>query len=167
MILGFKKQFVPLILSGEKIHTIRADKHKRWKPERKIQFATGVRTKEYNQFREGLCKGIEKICIVNHGNHIHVRVWDEKSPECFIHNDCIDFDENKKHDWHLLKRIVENDGLTIDEFIKWFVPQQQDVFEGRIIHWTNLRYCAIKNNHSVTNHSVKDDLFAAVPDSRK
>lgn len=41
MILSFKKQFLDPIITGSKIHTIRADKPNRWKPGNKIHFATG------------------------------------------------------------------------------------------------------------------------------
>lgn len=47
MILSFKEQFIPKILDGTKIHTIREDKKNRWEAGKKIHFATGVRTKNY------------------------------------------------------------------------------------------------------------------------
>jgi len=64
MVLGFKPQFVPKILDGTKIHTLRKDATQRWKPGRSIQFATGVRTKNYKTFREdGECKCVQTIWI--------------------------------------------------------------------------------------------------------
>ena len=137
MILGFQKQFKPLILDGSKIHTIRADKNNRWKPGRKIHFAIGVRTKYYEQFHEGICKSVQGIRIVNHGNFIFVRVGDD---EKHIHSDCIDFNKDKRHDIHLIENITQNDGLSYIEFKTWFTPKLHDVFEGKIIHWTNFLY---------------------------
>lgn len=55
MILSFKKQFSEPILKGTKIHTIREDKPNRWKPGNKIHFANGVRTQNYNCFKESVC----------------------------------------------------------------------------------------------------------------
>ena len=63
MVLGFKEQFVKPILSGDKIHTIRADQFDRWYAGRNIHFATGVRTKDYNCFKEGECVGVQNIRI--------------------------------------------------------------------------------------------------------
>src|SRR3989337_2267378 len=61
MILSFKPQFIEPILKGSKIHTIREDKTNRWIDGRVIQGATGVRTKKYNQFFEGVCVSTQKI----------------------------------------------------------------------------------------------------------
>jgi uncharacterized protein YqfB (UPF0267 family) len=67
MILSFPKNsgYEESILSGRKKITIRKDKLDRWKPGIPIQFATGVRTKEYNCFLEGVVKKVEKIEIIN------------------------------------------------------------------------------------------------------
>lgn len=62
MILGFKTifpwgkptNFPDKIKARLKKTTIR--KGNRWKPGMKIHFATGVRTKNYNQFASGICK---------------------------------------------------------------------------------------------------------------
>ena len=65
MVIGFHKQFVPLIKSGSKIHTIRIDKHNRWKAGMKMHMATGVRTKKYKQFCGTLtCIIIQNIQII-------------------------------------------------------------------------------------------------------
>ncbi len=53
MVLGFKERFVGRILSGVKIHTIREDGHNRWRVGRRIEFATGVRTKNYTRIGMG------------------------------------------------------------------------------------------------------------------
>jgi hypothetical protein len=126
-----KDQYTP------KIHTIREDKNNRWKTGNKIHFATGVRTKNYYCFNIDKCKLLESILIVNHGNFIFVKIG---TTDNYIHNDCIDFDENKKHDSYLLEKLFTNDGLTYFQFKDWFVPNKNDKFQGKIIHWTDFKY---------------------------
>ena len=88
MILSFKKRFVSPILSGHKIHTIREDKPRRWKAGNKIHFATGVRTKHYDQFHAGVCVSVQAIVLVNHGNHVYCKI--QTGDKEYIHNDCIE-----------------------------------------------------------------------------
>ena len=118
MILGFKPQFVDKILSGSKIHTIREDKHNRWKAGNKIQFATGVRTKDYKQFFEGECTGIQKIEIFGATGEVIV-----DGRRLSLYGD----------DYKLLF----NDGFdSLQDFFNWFGND----FSGKIIHWTNFTY---------------------------
>ena len=147
MILGFKKQFCPLILSGAKIHTIREDKYDRWKAGRKIHFATGTRTKEYNQFFSGICKSVQDIILVNHGNHVYCKI--KVRDGLFVHNDCVEnehikfykgsFARKAGEPW-LLEDLCTNDGLSWDDFKQWFIPKHGDKFVGKIIHWTDFVY---------------------------
>ena len=121
MILGFKERFKQPILDGTKIHTIREDKANRWKAGRVIQFATGVRTKSYTKFNEGVCEGTQEIEIR----------WEENVvfPEVYVNGEELNY-----HDMILL---AENDGFnTLTEFCKWFLSD----FKGRIIHWTDFIY---------------------------
>lgn len=121
MVLGFKKQFVDKILGGSKIHTIRRDQHNRWKTGNSIQFATGVRTKNYHCFKIGRCESYQIIQIVYPGF--------TKFPQVFIDGFLISditFDQ-----------LIKNDGFdNAEDFYKWFDKS----FEGIIIHWTKLRY---------------------------
>jgi hypothetical protein len=139
MILGFKKQFKPLILDGSKIHTIREDKHNRWKAGNIINFVTGIRTINYNQFMEGVCKSVQPIYLNNHGNWVYCNIV--TSDGNYIHND---YQHIKWHKGHfrirLLDDLCKNDGLTCNEFLKWFIPKKDDKFEGKIIHWTDFQY---------------------------
>ena len=124
MVLGFKPQFKKPILQGSKKHTIREDKNDRWKPGMKIHFATGVRTRLYHQFYEGFCKSTQKIQIL----------WDNISlngefVSILIDGRLIDLDE--------VETLAINDGFEdVSEFLNWF----NENFEGKIIHWTDLRY---------------------------
>lgn len=121
MVLGFKKQFVPKILDGTKIHTIREDKNRRWKPGMKIHFATGVRTKNYNQFKSGVCTGVQRVVINPEIQSVNVltdngwRTLTEKQKTEFAKNDGFD---------------------TPVDFWNWF----NEFFDGVIIHWTERRY---------------------------
>lgn len=118
MVLGFKPQFVPKILDGTKIHTLRADPHRRWKPGRSIQFATGVRTKHYKTFRE------DGNCIHTHS----IFLSPESKGACLL---------DSKMSTISVSQLSKNDGFeSVDEFWKWFnVPQIR-----MCIHWTNFKY---------------------------
>jgi hypothetical protein len=119
MILGFKQQFVLPIAHGTKIHTIREDKHDRWKPGKKIHMATGVRTKRCNKFRQTICTGVQTINILYIDNIMHVLINDKLLDEREVY------------------QLALNDGFySLEEFRKWFHSD----FSGKIIHWTNFRY---------------------------
>lgn len=143
MILSYKKQFPwgeptnfeEKILNGSKIHTFREDKNRRWKAGRKAHHANGVRTKNYNCFKEGPCDGIQEIGIyytLNESSGSHDRVliyidgkmrYDLTSPS----------NERSMFVWTLAK----NDGFdSIKDFFKWFKTD----FAGVIIHFTDFRY---------------------------
>jgi hypothetical protein len=124
MILGFKKQFVPLILNGTKIHTIREDQKNRWKVGMKIHMATGVRTKEYNQFAIAKVTKIDSIAIAWHRHH---------TPEEVNQTVLVYINENR-FSWSskTIQELVKNDGFnTMEEFFEWF----NEDFTGKIIHW--------------------------------
>lgn len=136
MILGFKTiwattkkptNFVELILSGEKIHTLR--KGNRWKAGNMIHMATGVRTKNYKQFnteRADLwyCKSTQAIRLE----------FDENMSKCkvFVDGRLLSIEEQRK--------IAINDGFTcIADFWLWFSNNQDDL-PDKIIHWTDFKY---------------------------
>ena len=124
MILGFKEQFEMPIKKGTKVHSIREDKHNRWKSGILIHFAKGVRTKNYINFMLGQCFSTQKIKIMYNniqpcGNTLSVSI----------------------DDWELslneIERLAINDGFdSMDDFLNWF---DKDFF-GKVIHWTDLRY---------------------------
>ena len=121
MILGFKKQFVKPILSGIKRHSIREDVHNRWQPGRIIHFATGVRTKDYNQFKMGICQSVQQIEIKYNESLIDTKI--------IIEGKKITLDQKQKLAW--------NDGFqNLAAFLLWFNKD----FKGKIIQWTNFRY---------------------------
>ena len=120
MVLGFKKQFVKKIKDGSKIHTIREDKHDRWKEGNTIHFATGVRTKKYKQFIGGQCISTQNIEIKHLPTGISIKI-----------------DGKELGGFYELHKLAVNDGFDgIDSFYKWFNKD----FSGKIIHWTALKY---------------------------
>jgi len=127
MTLGFQQKFLPIILDGRKIHTIRKDQKNRWKAGRKIHFATGVRTSEYNQFMTGVCTGVQDINIMT-GEIYHITI-NGRQIENFEISD-----------------LVKNDGFeTLYEFYDFFEKTYgRGLFEGKLIHWTDYRYGVIK-----------------------
>lgn len=132
MIIGFKEQFRAPILNGTKIHTIREDKHDRWKPGKVIHMSTGVRTKWYNCFKKDMCRNIQKIRIVHWHNTVHVYIDDWFFGEAF-HNKLYDIQTYSPN----LKKLARNDGFdSVSDFFKWFNHD----FEGKIIHWTDFEY---------------------------
>jgi len=128
MILGFNKRFPDKILSGEKIHTIREDKHNRWEIGRWIHFATGVRTPEYKCFKQDICDGTQKIEIK------YNLPWSD-FPSVYIDGHL--FSYFIERDWEVLYELARNDGFKdFKEFCGWFNKD----YSGKIIHWTSKRY---------------------------
>jgi hypothetical protein len=120
---GGPTRFPEKIILGEKVHTIRQDLKKRWRQGRPIQHVTGNRTKLRDMFLENECDGVQTIKIL----------FTKEAEVKRVIVDGIDIPE-----W---KTIAENDGLTVDQFTKWFYSASEaEVFTGVIIHWTNLRY---------------------------
>lgn len=129
MILTYSlPRFKDLILSGEKIHTIREDKTERWKPGRSIQhwlYSPRNISKNPHCFLEGICEAVQEVEILRFdGNATGFLITVDGKPSHF--------------DW--LFEIPKNDGLTIAEFREWFVPESSPHFFGRIIHFTDKMY---------------------------
>lgn len=121
MVLGFKEEFEEPINLCSKIHTIRKDEHNRWKAGNSIQFATGVRTKNYKQFAAGICVSTQTIEIK----------WEHYA---------IIFIDGKKLTDEEVKELAENDGFSSEAaFLCWDAWFKKD-FKGKIIHWTDKKY---------------------------
>lgn len=123
MILGFKTRFKQPILDGTKIHTIRADKPNRWHAGRKIQMVTGVRTKQFECFKEAQCVSVQKIQITNEEYCVSVLI------------------DGKRIYFDTLEQLAINDGFAgynpAADFLEFF---GKGIFTGKIIHWTNYKY---------------------------
>lgn len=122
---GPPTNFEASILSGEKIHTIREDRTRRWKAGNSVQHVTGNRTKRLNKFKEGTCDGVQDI---------EVHFW--------ANGDIASIRIDKKNlDRYRWPELAKNDGLSMEDFAKWFgLATKAFAFYGRIIHFTNLRY---------------------------
>lgn len=127
MVLGFKSQFQDKILAGTKIHTVRQDPNDRWRRGNKIHFATGVRTKNYNEFKEGLCVSIQKVFMT------------------YSHVLEISVDDNYLFGYPERLQFAQNDGFdTFEAFEEWFYPLIKvapgGLYSAKLIHWTDFRY---------------------------
>lgn len=139
MILPFKKQFIEPILSGSKIHTIREDKTNRWKVGNSIQFATGVRTKLYNEFKTGTCIRIQEIEF-KWKKHNAGMVSESWAVELFIDGKNVMYKIDDFHGITLTEKIAFNDGFKdVKEFFEWEAWNKKN-FKGKIIHWTDTKY---------------------------
>lgn len=122
MILAFsKEQFVQKILDGTKIHTIREDKHSRWKPGMKIHFWKGnprnVKANPY-PFATGTVTKVDQIEIhyTPDGKGLQ---WIEINGEVLRGVDK-------------LEELARNDGFDgLKSFMVWF----KEDFKGKLIHW--------------------------------
>ena len=133
MNLGFKPRFVPFIFSGSKKHTIRTDSTNRWKAGMKIHFATGIRTKNYDCFKQGVCISTQTIEIVWKINN------KGKSNESWGVQVYID-GNNVTNEADIIDQLAKNDGFhDRKEFFEW-EEWNKKYFKGKIIHWTNLKY---------------------------
>lgn len=133
MIIGFKKRFVSPILSGVKKHTIREDKFNRWSAGKKMNMATEIRTKNYNQFAEKQCTGTQKIQIRYYDRDKFVRISVDDHFLGFVNFEGADISCSTSK----IEDLAKNDGFeNIREFFEWFNTD----FDGKIIHWTDIRY---------------------------
>lgn len=107
-----------------KLTTIRIGN--RWKVGDKIHMATGVRTKDYNQFNKGIPE-LETVKSVQ-----TVKIITDKYTMRQIYIDGLHFNHNRN-----FEALTINDGFSgLGQFWLWFDKD----FEGQIIHWTDLRY---------------------------
>lgn len=134
MILGSKKQFVPLYLNGIKKHSFR--KGNRWRAGMSIQFFQDTRTKKMKKFMD------DKIVV----SVQDIKVFDPFSTDgerlSIIEIDGVEIKDKK-----VLKQLAINDGFKSHaELTEFFFPKGKKVkimdciFEGQIVHWTDLRY---------------------------
>lgn len=124
MILGFLPQFTDLILLGTKIHTVRVDNNKRWKPHKKIHFSTGIRTKNYTCFKQGYCISVQSFKLQKIDNRTFI--W--------VDNRFLSIKESEL--------FARNEGFNnFNDFCEtWYKLHPEILFIGKIIHWTNFKY---------------------------
>ena len=111
--------------STPKLHTIRVDQNKRWKPGMKIHFKiwTGkpYKSKTFDFAPLTECVSIQEIRI----EHDTSNLW----PPVYIDNKLMSIGQ--------IEKLAINDGFNdLRHFYSYF----NENFTGRIIHWTNLKY---------------------------
>lgn len=116
-----------------KLHTIREDKHNRWKPGVKIHPVINNRTKDRFQFAPTLvCTGVQEIHIQHYPGQILTYVDRQLFGDVFHHglDDIYEYTND-------LETLAINDGFpSVEAFFRWFNKD----FGGKIIHWTDLKY---------------------------
>ncbi len=160
MILSYTfPSFEHSILAGEKIHTFRRDPKKRWRPGMDIQHWMGSpRNPRSNprQFLKNQSHAIQAAEMMHvKGPHI----WRMGGVEHEFFELAMLIDERTLYLDDECLPIIQNDGLSKEEFITFFVPNAVDLrhstqlfteakelveqkagWVGRIIHWTNTIY---------------------------
>jgi len=135
MVLAFKKEFVPKILNGTKIHTIREDKRKRWKVNSIINFVD----EKNKEFEIGNCLFIQDIQMsIDRSIHSHSEEFKEYIIMIIIGSKILRAGEETI-------QFILNDGFgSYQEFHDWFYPiimkSKNNSFHGKLIHWTNKIY---------------------------
>ena len=122
MILGFKPEFVPLIISSVKMHTVRAGR--RWATGQPIRFCANLGPDNLVSFRaDGVAKAVQTIRAEKiHGTYlVEIDGRQLSAPE--------------------LARFVRYDGFESPEALFRFLAGYDGLpFEGQLIHWTDLIY---------------------------
>lgn len=133
MILTYSlDRFVDMIRRGSKIHTIRADHKRRWKPGMSIQHWRGnprnVRQQPY-QFATGQCVSVQEVSMI-----LYNIEYDEHDFGYFVRVDGRQLSKSE------IETLAINDGLSVAEFKDWFFPPGITEYHGRIIHFTTKKY---------------------------
>lgn len=116
-----------------KLHTMRDDKHNRWRPGMKIHHHIG-RYKKYRCFLVNECVSVQKVLIV----------YDVKKTLIGL-KICVDRRRLRKEE---VPVFIRNDGFkSMQQFIDWFFPvhkkkgyRTRTMWAGNLIHWTGLKY---------------------------
>ena len=131
MLLTFSRTtFRDRIIGGTKVHTIRDDKHNRWKVGNKIHFWLGNprntrgKTKPY-QFGIGECSRVEDILM----DFAILEDW--STDTVYIGDDIILKSDDE------LNALAENDGFDNWEQMKLWFDNPDRWYSGKIIFWKN------------------------------
>ncbi len=133
----FIKKPIPelcLYKSIPKIHTIREDKHERWKVGNIIDFYINNRTKQAFRFAPRIpVVNVQEIKIYWFGNSREL-IFSKTSNKYDNVEVVID---NKSLSIKEIERLVMNDGFdNVADFFSYF----NEDFKGKIIHWTKINY---------------------------
>lgn len=120
------------VCPGTKLHTIRAGN--RFNPGDILHMATGVRTKNYNQFNKGI-SSLEKVVAVQ-----EIKIYSDIK-EVWVEKQSIDrnvyLGPLRKLSVEEVEQLAINDGFdSIEQFWKWFTTD----LSGQIIFWVDKKY---------------------------
>lgn len=121
---------------GEKIHTIRHDSKGIWE-KRFAKIKAGLMYlamkewtgRPYNSVQRSLFQryredgiGLQKVTMTYDTDSIYPQIW--------IDGKLVSIQE-----------VAKNDGLSVTDFVEWFFGNgKENVFEGKVIHFTKYRY---------------------------
>ena len=111
--LSFQQRFVPMIVAGDKEHTIRAERARLFRVGDVLSLYTGMRTKQCRLLMRRTCTMVRSIQITEGQNVI-------------IDGEFLSFDEREQ----LAVKDGFRDFAHMMEFWEGRLP-----FKGRIIHW--------------------------------
>lgn len=125
-IYNFKGRFVPMILSGEKTHTVRAVRRHPDTRGNVLHLYTGLRHKGARLLMHVLCTGVEEITIKRRSRSLD-RISDV---QITIDGEILTADEREA--------LARRDGfLNLAEMMLfWQEPKNRLPFTGQIIYWT-------------------------------
>lgn len=154
MLLSFSSPpFIPRIEQNIKPHTVRDDKHNRWKPGMKIHFWFGnprntrAKVKPYH-FGNGIVEKTNRIII------------DTRMDSIYIYGEHFIFSLRSEHD---LTQFAINDGFDNYEQFKLWFPEP---FDGKLIWWDYSQCTFFNNNNKNTSHD-SDSRIMQTPIARK
>lgn len=131
-----------------KIHTIREDKTNRWQVGKMIDFYINNRTKKAFCFAPRVpVTNIQTIKLDYAPSFVYLYIDDECVEAARIDDGGIEYlfrSLSTEGDCPIMHSLAINDGFeSITEFLNYFYPYEKDgttCFEGKIIHWTDLKY---------------------------
>jgi uncharacterized protein YqfB (UPF0267 family) len=116
--LNFKKQFAPLVATGQKKQTIRAMRKRPFRANDVLFLYTGMRTKNCAKILDTVCKSVEDITI------------DPK-------NGQIKLGDNYLSDNEIIE-LAKADGFDcVEDFYSFFEKNNTEIFVGQLIKWEN------------------------------
>ena len=119
-------------LCKPKLHSMRVDENSRWSAGNKVGFIINNRTKKMLRFAPTMpCVSTQKIEIIYKPDTNYYRVHiDNKWFGVYKKNSVWDYNRD-------IELLAYNDGFpSVADFFTYF----KDGFEGKIIHWTDLKY---------------------------
>jgi len=115
-VYGFRKQFVPFILSGEKTHTIRAIRAHPDKPGNMLHLYTGLRQKGARLLMRVPCVRIEEISVAADG---------------LVEIEGVELSPSER------EAFAKRDGFPggWSEMFQFWSSNHRLPFQGHVIHW--------------------------------